>query len=137
MKFPLIMNQHWLIFVIPTLLFHVVEANLRCYSCAPCNELEIYAGDVTHFEQDCYLDRYCMKVSVIGHFLLLSFDDLLDSDFRHYRRHFWLQKRSVCQRVSFDFIGDQVGRRMHWNFITSGWFRPGSRRSLLLSRTSV
>jgi hypothetical protein len=24
--------------------------------------MEIYAGDVTHFEQDCYLDRYCMKV---------------------------------------------------------------------------
>ena len=41
----------------------ITEGNLRCYSCAPCNELELYAGDVTHFEQDCYLDRYCMKVS--------------------------------------------------------------------------
>ena len=53
-------------FVIFVLLFVVqaAKANLRCYSCAPCNELELYAGDVTHFEQDCYLDRYCMKVSL-------------------------------------------------------------------------
>ena len=42
-----------------------VDSNLRCYSCSPCNELEIYAGDVTHFEQDCYLDRYCMKVRIL------------------------------------------------------------------------
>lgn len=39
------------------------HANLRCYSCAPCNELEYFAGDIRHFEADCYLDRYCMKVS--------------------------------------------------------------------------
>ena len=45
-------------------LLNLVKANLRCYSCAPCNEFEIYAGDITHFEQDCYLDRYCMKVIV-------------------------------------------------------------------------
>ena len=51
--------------VIFVVLFPKIDANLRCYSCAPCNELEIYAGDVTHFEQDCYLDRYCMKVRII------------------------------------------------------------------------
>ena len=44
---------------------------LRCYSCAPCNEMEIYAGDVTHFEQDCYLDRYCMKVRLRSLFFSL------------------------------------------------------------------
>ena len=48
-------------------LLHLVKSNLRCYSCAPCNEFEIYAGDITHFEQDCYLDRYCMKVIIINH----------------------------------------------------------------------
>jgi hypothetical protein len=28
-----------------------VLANLRCYACAPCNELEWYAGSTAHFEQ--------------------------------------------------------------------------------------
>ena len=52
------------LFILFVLVFiNYVNSNLRCYSCSPCNELEIYAGDVTHFEQDCYLDRYCMKVS--------------------------------------------------------------------------
>ena len=70
-----------------SLLVDLVEANLRCYSCAPCNEFEFFAGDVHHFEvglrsvgwdvflkfsryenlasfqADCYLDRYCMKIS--------------------------------------------------------------------------
>jgi len=39
------------------------EANVRCYSCAPCNEFDFYAGSVYHFEQDCYFDRYCLKVN--------------------------------------------------------------------------
>lgn len=56
--------QLLLVVLLPAIhLIGVTEGNLRCYSCAPCNELELYAGDVTHFEQDCYLDRYCMKVS--------------------------------------------------------------------------
>ena len=55
--------QLLLVLLAITLLVGETEGNLRCYSCAPCNELELYAGDVTHFEQDCYLDRYCMKVS--------------------------------------------------------------------------
>ena len=33
-----------------SLLVDLVEANLRCYSCAPCNEFEFFAGDVHHFE---------------------------------------------------------------------------------------
>ena len=47
--------------------FSSVRSNLRCYSCLPCNELEYFAGDVRHFEADCYLDRYCMKVISIFH----------------------------------------------------------------------
>ncbi len=39
-----------------------VSCNLRCYSCAPCNEFEYFAGSLYHFEADCYFDRYCMKV---------------------------------------------------------------------------
>ena len=31
-------------------IFDLVEANLRCYSCAPCNEFEFFAGDLHHFE---------------------------------------------------------------------------------------
>eukprot|EP00093_Oithona_nana_P011514 11514.XXX_685852_684879_1 [CDS] Oithona nana genome sequencing. len=57
--------QLLLVLLTITLLVGETEGNLRCYSCAPCNELELYAGDVTHFEQDCYLDRYCMKISGI------------------------------------------------------------------------
>ena len=33
-----------------SLIIDLVEANLRCYSCAPCNEFEFFAGDVHHFE---------------------------------------------------------------------------------------
>ena len=53
-------------------LLHLVKSNLRCYSCAPCNEFEIYAGDITHFEQDCYLDRYCMKVKLVNWLILIA-----------------------------------------------------------------
>ena len=33
-----------------SVLIDLAEANLRCYSCAPCNEFEFFAGDVHHFE---------------------------------------------------------------------------------------
>ena len=48
-------------------LVRLASSNLRCYSCYPCNELEFFAGDVRHFEADCYLDRYCMKVNISRH----------------------------------------------------------------------
>ena len=40
-----------------------VESNLRCYSCATCTEFEYFGGDPGRWEQDCLLDRYCMKIS--------------------------------------------------------------------------
>ena len=42
-----------------------VGANLRCYSCAPCNEMDYYSSwsDLTRWELDCPLDRHCMKIS--------------------------------------------------------------------------
>ena len=43
----------------------LVRANLRCYSCAPCNEMDYYSSwsDLTRWELDCPLDRHCMKIS--------------------------------------------------------------------------
>lgn len=48
----------WILF----LSLDLIEANIRCYSCAPCNEFEHFAGDLSYFERDCFLDRSCMKV---------------------------------------------------------------------------
>eukprot|EP00094_Tigriopus_californicus_P003597 TCALIF_03460-PA protein Name:"Protein of unknown function" AED:0.52 eAED:0.52 QI:0/0.33/0/0.5/0.33/0.25/4/0/110 len=41
----------------------LIEANIRCYSCAPCHEFEHFAGDLSYFERDCFLDRSCMKIT--------------------------------------------------------------------------
>nr|XP_040583692.1 uncharacterized protein LOC121132357 [Lepeophtheirus salmonis] len=40
-----------------------VDGNLRCYSCAPCDEFEYFAGDISRFQTDCLLDRHCLKIS--------------------------------------------------------------------------
>ena len=40
-----------------------VRGNLRCYSCTPCTEFDYFIGDPGRWEQDCVLDRYCMKIS--------------------------------------------------------------------------
>ena len=40
-----------------------VNCNLRCYSCATCDEFDYFGGDLGRWEQDCVLDRYCMKIS--------------------------------------------------------------------------
>ena len=42
-----------------------LEANVRCYACAPCTELDYYSSwtDLSRWELDCPLDRYCMKIS--------------------------------------------------------------------------
>ena len=40
-----------------------VRGNLRCYSCTPCTEFDYFVGDPGRWEQDCVLDRYCMKIS--------------------------------------------------------------------------
>ena len=116
-----------ILFVLVVLITYV-DSNLRCYSCSPCNELEIYAGDVTHFEQDCYLDRYCMKVRRILQYLK-SFRKILEItlvyiiyllckytlDFRHYWRHFWVKTRSIISRMPVDFNLYSIRRRLHWN----------------------
>jgi len=43
------------------------QSNLRCFSCAPCNEWQFNGGwrDPGRWEMDCPLDRYCMKISGI------------------------------------------------------------------------
>lgn len=115
-----------ILFVLVVLITYV-DSNLRCYSCSPCNELEIYAGDVTHFEQDCYLDRYCMKVRRILQYLK-SFRKIREItlvyifiycvstlDFRHYWRHFWVKTRSIISRMPVDFNLYSIRRRLHWN----------------------
>ena len=75
------------LFILFVLVFiNYVNSNLRCYSCSPCNELEIYAGDVTHFEQDCYLDRYCMKVSDLKYRGSSNSADFCPKNFAHYSK---------------------------------------------------
>ena len=51
--------------VVAVSLARLTEANLRCYSCAPCTELDYYGSwtDLTRWELDCPLDRHCMKIS--------------------------------------------------------------------------
>ena len=51
---------HNLVLVLPML---GVQSNLRCYSCATCTEFDYFGGDPGRWEQDCLLDRYCMKIS--------------------------------------------------------------------------
>ena len=40
-----------------------VNSNLRCYSCLTCTEFDLFGGDLGRWEQDCLLDRYCMKIA--------------------------------------------------------------------------
>ena len=84
-----------ILFVLVVFLTYV-DSNLRCYSCSPCNELEIYAGDVTHFEQDCYLDRYCMKVRRIW--------QLSKINRKNSWNHFW-QKQFQISGITEDIFG--------------------------------
>eukprot|EP00095_Tigriopus_kingsejongensis_P009081 maker-scaffold742_size103727-snap-gene-0.22 protein:Tk09081 transcript:maker-scaffold742_size103727-snap-gene-0.22-mRNA-1 annotation:"hypothetical protein" len=51
-----------LIVAILTLQPQSAEGNIRCYSCAPCNEFEYFAGDLSAFETDCLADRSCLKL---------------------------------------------------------------------------